>query len=143
MQLQSLSCWFVSQYFELSFLAVQLVIQYSDDNIQRTILTIFRTQYSRKQYSEDNIIKTIFQVSLGIYLVCPCRDTPPLYYPESTCSGSLSQKVFWPVFLLFSFLFLLSFFLASSAHQAVDQILSNFIPGFHPGCATFIWIGWR
>merc|ERR1712130_795551 len=29
----------------------------------------------------------ILLVSLGIYLVCPCKDTPPLYYPESTCSG--------------------------------------------------------
>ena len=34
-----------------------------------------------------------FQVSLGVYLICPCRDAPPLYYPESTCSGSLPQKV--------------------------------------------------
>merc|ERR1711936_1111361 len=44
----------------------------------------------------------ILLVSLGIYLVCPCRDTPPLYYPESTCSGSLPQKVFIPVVLLIS-----------------------------------------
>jgi len=44
----------------------------------------------------------ILLVSLGIYLVCPCKDTPPLYYPESTCSGSLPQKVFIPVVLLIS-----------------------------------------
>merc|ERR1712088_120094 len=40
--------------------------------------------------------------SLGVFLVCPCKDTPPLYYPESTCSGSLPQKVFIPVVLLVS-----------------------------------------
>merc|ERR1712080_316973 len=44
----------------------------------------------------------VLLVSLGIYLVCPCKDTPPLYYPESTCSGSLPQKVFIPVVLLIS-----------------------------------------
>jgi len=39
---------------------------------------------------------------LGFYLVCPCRDAPPLYYPESTCSGSLPQKVAIPLVLLAS-----------------------------------------
>merc|ERR1712223_1442644 len=42
----------------------------------------------------------VLLVSLGVYLICPCRDAPPLYYPESTCSGSLPQKVFIPVVLL-------------------------------------------
>jgi len=32
-----------------------------------------------------------------IYLVFPCRDSPPLYYPASTCSGSLPQKVLLPL----------------------------------------------
>jgi len=44
----------------------------------------------------------VLLVSLGVYLICPCRDAPPLYYPESTCSGSLPQKVFIPVVLLVS-----------------------------------------
>ena len=26
-----------------------------------------------------------------------CRDSPPLYYPASTCSGSLPQKVLLPL----------------------------------------------
>lgn len=37
---------------------------------------------------------------LGLYLVCPCRDAPPLYYPASTCSGSLPQKLLVPALLL-------------------------------------------
>ena len=28
-----------------------------------------------------------------LYLLFPCRDAPPLYYPASTCSGSVPQKV--------------------------------------------------
>ena len=39
-------------------------------------------------------------ILLGFYLVCPCRDTPPLYYPASKCSGSLPQKLLIPLFLL-------------------------------------------
>lgn len=35
----------------------------------------------------------------GFYLLCPCRDAPPLYYPASKCSGSLPQKILIPVFL--------------------------------------------
>ena len=31
-----------------------------------------------------------------------CRDAPPLYYPESTCSGSLPQKLVIPLVLLVS-----------------------------------------
>ena len=38
-------------------------------------------------------------VSAGLYLVCPCRDAPPLYYPASRCSGSLPQKLLIPLFL--------------------------------------------
>jgi hypothetical protein len=29
-----------------------------------------------------------------------CRDAPPLYYPASTCSGSLPQKLLVPASLL-------------------------------------------
>ena len=36
----------------------------------------------------------------GLYLVCPCRDAPPLYYPASRCSGSLPQKLLIPLFLV-------------------------------------------
>jgi len=42
----------------------------------------------------------ILLISLGFYLICPCRDAPPLYYPESTCSGSLPQKVAIPLILV-------------------------------------------
>lgn len=35
-----------------------------------------------------------------IYLLFPCRDAPPLYYPASTCSGSLPQKLLVPAALL-------------------------------------------
>ena len=38
--------------------------------------------------------------SAGLYLVCPCRDAPPLYYPASRCSGSLPQKLLIPLFLV-------------------------------------------
>jgi len=41
-----------------------------------------------------------FLIILGFYLCCPCKDAPPLYYPESTCSGSLPQKVLIPLVLL-------------------------------------------
>jgi len=37
---------------------------------------------------------------VGFYLVCPCRDAPPLYYPATTCSGSLPQKLLVPALLL-------------------------------------------
>ena len=39
-------------------------------------------------------------ILIGLYLICPCRDAPPLYYPASTCSGSLPQKLLIPLFLL-------------------------------------------
>jgi len=39
---------------------------------------------------------------LGLFLVCPCRDAPPIYYPNSKCSGSLPQKILIPVFILIS-----------------------------------------
>jgi len=39
-------------------------------------------------------------ILIGFYLVCPCRDAPPLYYPASKCSGSLPQKLLIPFFLL-------------------------------------------
>lgn len=39
-------------------------------------------------------------IMIGFYLVCPCRDAPPLYYPASKCSGSLPQKMLIPLFLL-------------------------------------------
>lgn len=35
----------------------------------------------------------------GFYLLCPCRDAPPLYYPASKCSGSLPQKILIPLFV--------------------------------------------
>jgi len=43
---------------------------------------------------------SLLLILLGIYLVCPCRDAPPLYYPASTCSGSLPQKIVIPLLLL-------------------------------------------
>jgi len=43
---------------------------------------------------------SILVIILGFYLVCPCRDAPPLYYPESTCSGSLPQKLVIPLVLV-------------------------------------------
>ena len=42
---------------------------------------------------------TIQLSPVGLYLVCPCRDAPPLYYPASRCSGSLPQKLLIPLFL--------------------------------------------
>merc|ERR1719348_1916125 len=39
---------------------------------------------------------------LGFFLVWPCRDSPPIYYPNSTCNGSLPQKILIPVSLLVS-----------------------------------------
>ena len=45
-----------------------------------------------------NVYKNISTLS-GFYLVCPCRDAPPLYYPASKCSGSLPQKILIPLFL--------------------------------------------
>jgi len=39
---------------------------------------------------------------LGFFLVCPCRDSPPIYYPNSTCNGSLPQKILIPLSLLVS-----------------------------------------
>jgi len=46
------------------------------------------------------IAVSLLLILLGIYLVCPCRDAPPLYYPASKCSGSLPQKLLIPLFLL-------------------------------------------
>lgn len=43
---------------------------------------------------------SLLLILLGMYLVCPCRDAPPLYYPASKCSGSLPQKLLIPLFLL-------------------------------------------
>ena len=41
----------------------------------------------------------IENLSPGFYLLCPCRDAPPLYYPASKCSGSLPQKILIPLFI--------------------------------------------
>jgi len=43
---------------------------------------------------------SLLLILLAMYLVCPCRDAPPLYYPASKCSGSLPQKLLIPLFLL-------------------------------------------
>ena len=43
---------------------------------------------------------SLLLILLGMYLICPCRDAPPLYYPASKCSGSLPQKLLIPLFLL-------------------------------------------
>jgi len=43
---------------------------------------------------------SLLLILLGMYLVCPCRDAPPLYYPASKCSGSLPQKLLIPLFLV-------------------------------------------
>jgi hypothetical protein len=37
-----------------------------------------------------------------LYLVFPCRDSPPLYYPATPCSGSLPQKILLPLIILIS-----------------------------------------
>jgi hypothetical protein len=61
---------------------------------------------------------SLLLVVLGFYLVCPCRDAPPLYYPESTCSGSLPQKVTIPLVLVTA---------------ALGAGLLPLLPDLHPG----------
>ena len=43
---------------------------------------------------------SLLLVLTGLYLICPCRDAPPLYYPAQSCSGSLPQKLLVPLALL-------------------------------------------
>jgi len=46
-----------------------------------------------------HIAVALLLILIGVYLVCPCRDAPPLYYPASRCSGSLPQKLLIPLIL--------------------------------------------
>jgi len=45
---------------------------------------------------------SLLLIMATLYLIFPCRDAPPLYYPASTCSGSIPQKVLIPLVLLVS-----------------------------------------
>lgn len=93
----------------------------------------------------------VLLIILAIYLVCPCRspasisphatfkffepflivymellsrDAPPLYYPESTCSGSLPQKLVIPLVLLVS---------------GLAAGLMPLLPALHPTSSDIAW----
>lgn len=66
----------------------------------------------------------VLLIILAIYLVCPCRDAPPLYYPESTCSGSLPQKLVIPLVLLVS---------------GLAGGLMPLLPALHPTSSDIAW----
>ena len=84
----------MNDLFPLVFLAS--FVRHTCSSVRCIFVTFLFLQY-RITFCSLGVFHTVgvslLLIMAVLYLLFPCRDAPPLYYPASTCSGSVPQKV--------------------------------------------------